>query len=465
MLTANAHGIILATGQAEAATGGIAPPLLNACGTPLVELVVSAFRGVGVATPTVVVEEPSGQAIREALGTGVQIAWADRPLADAAALNAASSLFEEARGPVLVACATTGLLTSAELRALLVQHADARAAATIATMRLQEPSGHGRVVRDPHGKVARVVQEQDANPRVRAIQEICAEVYCFDAQVLFAMLPRLIAERGAAPTPLADIFELIYEAGGTIETHVFDDSGTFQRAKGLWDLAVLTGVLRQRILKKHCGQGVLITDLDTTFICHDVEIGSGTRIEPMTSILAGTKVGASCHVGPQSFVSQSVIEDGASVFMSQVSGATVKKGARVGPFANLRPGAVIGEGAKVGNFVEVKNASLGKKASVSHLAYIGDGTVGDETNIGAGVIFCNYDGVHKNRTEIGDNAFVGSNSTLIAPVTIGDGALVAAGSVVTHDVPADAGAFGRSRQETKEGWAKKWRQRKQVEST
>lgn len=206
--------------------------------------------------------------------------------------------------------------------------------------------------------------------------------------------------------------------------------------------------------------GVIVLDPAQCYVEDDVVIAPGTVLEPGVVILGETRIGSDCRIGPFTRIESSTIDDGCEVLMSHVRKATMRKGSRCGPFANLRPGSVIGPEAKIGNFVEIKNAELGERASVSHLTYIGDASVGKRANIGAGTITCNYDGFDKSRTEIGEGAFVGSNSTLVAPLTIGDNAFVAAGSVITQDVPSDALAVGRSRQEVKEGWVTKWRKRK-----
>jgi bifunctional UDP-N-acetylglucosamine pyrophosphorylase/glucosamine-1-phosphate N-acetyltransferase len=208
-------------------------------------------------------------------------------------------------------------------------------------------------------------------------------------------------------------------------------------------------------------EGVKILDPSQCYVDEEASIGSGTVLEPGVVILGPTTIGRNCRIGPFTRIDSCTIEDDCEVLMSHMRKAAMRRGSRCGPFANLRPGSEIGAEAKIGNFVEIKNAKLGEKVSVSHLSYVGDAEVGEGTNIGAGTITCNYDGFEKNRTKIGENSFIGSNSTLVAPLTIGDNAFVAAGSVITKDVPEDALALGRSRQEVKEGWVTKWRKRKQ----
>jgi bifunctional UDP-N-acetylglucosamine pyrophosphorylase/glucosamine-1-phosphate N-acetyltransferase len=218
--------------------------------------------------------------------------------------------------------------------------------------------------------------------------------------------------------------------------------------------------MRLSILGEVAANGVTVVDPGSTHVGADVEIGPDTTILPGCVIEGKTKIGSRCQIGPSCWIKDSVIGDSCRVFMSHMDQATMGAGSRCGPFSNLRPGARLGQQVKIGNFVEVKNADLAQGVSVSHLTYVGDANVGEGTNVGAGTITCNYDGFTKNRTEIGKGVFVGSNSTLVAPVKIGDGAFIAAGSVVTKDVPEDALAVGRSRQENKEQWAKSWRKRK-----
>ena len=229
-----------------------------------------------------------------------------------------------------------------------------------------------------------------------------------------------------------------------------------------WQLAKAATVLRERILKKHAMAGVSIIDPTSTYVGLDVQIGANTVLKPMSCIDGKSVIGENCEIGPSSTITDSKVDEGCTVLMSQLNRAHMKAGSRVGPFANLRPGAVLGEEAKVGNYVEIKNSTIGKNVSISHLTYVGDAELGDGTNIGAGTITCNYDGYTKNRTVIGSNAFVGSNSTLVAPVNIGDDALIAAGSVITRDVPDGALAIGRGKQENKEEWVRIWRARKQT---
>jgi bifunctional UDP-N-acetylglucosamine pyrophosphorylase/glucosamine-1-phosphate N-acetyltransferase len=229
-----------------------------------------------------------------------------------------------------------------------------------------------------------------------------------------------------------------------------------------WQLAQAAAVLRRQICKKHAMAGVSIIDPSNTYIGLDVEIGANTVIQPMCTISGKTVIGENCEIGPSSNIIDASIADGCTVLMSQVNRATMKAGSRIGPFSNLRPGAVLGEDAKVGNFVEIKNSEIGMRVCLSHLTYIGDASIGNDTNIGAGTITCNYDGVNKNKTKIGDRVFIGSDTMLIAPIEIGNDAYTGAGSVINRNLPSDALGIERSPMNIIEGWAKrKNKQRKE----
>jgi bifunctional UDP-N-acetylglucosamine pyrophosphorylase/glucosamine-1-phosphate N-acetyltransferase len=307
------------------------------------------------------------------------------------------------------------------------------------------------------------VEEKDCSDEEAAIDEVNAAVYCFDAQALFTELPRLGNANAQGEYYLTDIIGRFSQEGKGVDGVMFDDESEFIGVNDRWQLSEATWLMRLAILGNLATSGVTIIDPNSTHIGIDVEIAPDTTVLPGCVIEGRTKVGAGSHIGPNCWIKDSVIGERCRVFMSHMDGAVMESGSRCGPFSNLRPGAHLRQEVKIGNFVEVKNAELDDKVSVSHLTYIGDAHVGAGSNIGAGTITCNYDGYTKSRTEIGKGAFVGSNSTLVAPVRVGDGAFVAAGSVVTKDVPDDALAVGRARQENKEAWAKQWRKRKAVQ--
>ncbi len=455
-------GIVLAAGKGTRMKSEMPKGLFPVCGVPMVELVGRAMKGAGVESPIIVIGH-DGERVQEALGSSYRYVWQRDQLGTGHAAMMASGLLQDHRGPVLVAPGDAPLITAEALQELLNVHSSGNVQCTMAVTRMHDPTGYGRVLRDPRGKAQKIVEEKDASPRIRVIQEVCVSFYCFDGPSLFRLLPSLSTSNAQGEYYLTDMVEAIYNAGGVVETQSFHNPELLQGVNDRWQLAEASNILRRRILRSHCLNGVTIVDPDSTFISYDVEIGPDTVIEPNCSVSGGSRIGAECSIGPMTCISKSEVGDRCHILMSHVNGATIHDGVRVGPYANLRPGCDIGAGAKIGNFVEVKNSQIGERASMSHLSYVGDASVGADANIGAGTITCNFDGFTKSRTEIGANAFVGSNSTLVAPVSIGEGAVVAAGSVITSSVPADGLGIARERQEVKEEWAVKWRRRKQAE--
>lgn len=432
--------------------------LHEVCGLPMVEHVVRAMRGAGVERPVVVVGH-GAELVEKALGSGCDYALQAEQQGTGHAVMAARGLLGGHEGPLLVAAGDTPLLSAETLAGLVEAQKSTGAAATLATFTLEDPFGYGRIVRK-NGKVAAIVEQKDCDDDEAAIDEVNAAVYCFDGGTLFSELPRLQNENAQREYYLTDIVARLVGEGLGVEAVVFDDESEFLGVNDRWQLAEASFLMRLSILGEVAANGVTVVDPGSTHVGADVEIGPDTTILPGCVIEGKTKIGSRCQIGPSCWIKDSVIGDSCRVFMSHMDQATMEAGSRCGPFSNLRPGARLGSQVKIGNFVEVKNADLAQGVSVSHLTYIGDANVGEGSNVGAGTITCNYDGFTKSRTEIGKGVFVGSNSTLVAPVKIGDGAFVAAGSVVTKDVPEDALAVGRSRQENKEQWAKSWRKRK-----
>ena len=431
------------------------------CGVPMAELIGRAMKGAGVERPVVVVGH-EGNLLIEALGESYCYVWQKEQKGTGHAAMMAGEALKDHHGAVLVTPGDTPLLAARDLARLAREHLASGADCTVATVKLANPAGYGRVVRDGRGHVTAIVEDKDATTEIKQIHEINTGIYCFKTSSLFNALPRLTNANKQREYYLTDVVKEIEAGGGAAKPLEFDDPNLMVGVNDRWQLAEAAKTLRRSILRKHAEAGITIVDPDSTFIGVDVLLEADSVIEPMTSLEGSTSVGKNCSLGPNSKIINSTIGSGCTVLMSHLNEATMLDGSRCGPFANLRPGAVIGERAKIGNFVEVKNAVLGSHASVSHLSYIGDGKVGDGANIGAGTIFCNYDGFAKHRTEVGDNAFVGSNTTLVAPVTVGDGAVIAAGSVITKSVPADALGIGRSWQEVKPDWAAKWRTRKRT---
>lgn len=459
-------GVILAAGKGTRMKSDLPKCLHEVCGVPMAEHVGRALKAGGVDRPIVVVGH-GAESLKVALGGCYTYAHQEEQKGTGHATSMAAAALAGFEGPVFVVSGDAPLISAGTLAQLLERHRASRAALTMATCMLIDAKGYGRIVRDSSDKVVRVVEEKDATPSERAIHEVNPAVYCFDCAKLLAVLPTLGSNNAQGEVYLTDAVEALASKGEVVEAVPFDDPDEFLGVNDRWQLAEASRVMRLRILRMHALNGVTIVDPTSTHIGGDVTIETDVVVQPMTVLEGRTTIAAGAEIGPNAWVKDATIGRGCRVFMSHIDQATMEDGSRCGPFSNLRPGAHLGQEVKVGNFVEIKNGRIGAKTSISHLTYIGDAEVGKNTNIGAGTITCNYDGFVKSKTQIGDDVFVGSNSTLIAPVVLGNGSFVAAGSVVTRDVPEDAMAIGRSRQENKESWVKLWRKRRtgQNEST
>jgi len=456
--TSTLAGIILAAGKGTRMKSELPKCLFSVCGLPMAEHIGRALKTLGVEKPILVVGW-NGEMLQQSLDPESYLfAWQHEQLGTAHAAIMAIEHLRGMSGNVIVSPGDTPLLDAESLGELVKKHKDSKALATIATFELDDPTGYGRVVRNEN-KVVGIVEHKDATQVERAIREVNSAVYCFDIETLLRLLPQVTNDNAQQEYYLTDVIKMIADEGGVVETQVYPSADIFRGVNDRWQLAEASQVMRMAILKRHALQGVSIVDPQTTFIGADVEIQPETVIHPMTALEGRCRIGAACHIGPQSILVDCQIGDECTVLMSHVNRATMEDGSRCGPYAHLRPKSVVGKRSKIGNFVELKNAQLGEGVSVGHLTYLGDAAVGAGTNVGAGTITCNYDGVNKHPTIVGENVFIGSNSTLIAPVKLGTGSFIGAGSVVTHDVQDDALALGRAKQVEKEGWARQRRQK------
>ncbi len=359
-------------------------------------------------------------------------------------------------GTVVVVPGDAPLLTRPTLDMLVMTHTDARAATTLLTARVADPTGYGRVVREGH-QVARVVEHKDADPATRLIDEVATSVYAFEAAHLRAALQRLTTDNAQGEQYLTDVVGIHRREGRTVLASVCPDPDETRGVNDRVQLAELAAVLRDRTNRDLMRSGVAILDPATTWIDAHVQIEPDVTIAANTRLHGSTTVARDAVIGPDTTLTDTRVDVGARVLRSEVSGAVIGEGATVGPFSYLRPGTVLGARAKVGAYVETKQAQIGADSKVPHLSYVGDTTVGERSNIGAGTITFNYDGVAKHRTTIGDDAKVGGNNSLVAPITIGDGAYTAAGSALTSDVPAGALAVAREKQKNIDGWVARTR--------
>jgi bifunctional UDP-N-acetylglucosamine pyrophosphorylase/glucosamine-1-phosphate N-acetyltransferase len=459
--------IVLAAGKGTRMKSRRAKVLHEIGGRPLAYYPVKRALEAG-ADPVVIVVGHQAEAVEAALSAAlpdapIRFAVQEEQRGTAHAVLAAKSALRGWKGPVAILSGDTPLLKAETLRRVVAARARSRAPLALATMTLDAPRGYGRVVRGEKGRPARVVEEKDATEAERALREVNAGLYCADAAFLWKALARVGAANAQGEFYLTDLVALAARGDGAVAVQVepAEAAGVNDRE----ELARAARVLLRRRASALMRSGVTIEDPDRFDCDEGVEIGADVVIEPGVRLLGRTRIGAGCRLGAGAILNHAVLAEDVTVRpYTVVDESTVAARAILGPFSRLRPGSEIGAEAHVGNFVETKKSRLGKGAKANHLAYIGDAFVGDGANVGAGTITCNYDGEKKHVTRIGDGAFIGSDSILVAPIEIGAGAYVAAGSVVTEPVPAGALALGRARQVTKEGWVEKRNAAKQAEA-
>ena len=441
--------VILAAGEGKRMRSR-RPKVLHAfCGRPLVAYPLRAARA--VTDRIVMVVGPHLGDLAPVIGEDVRITEQRERLGTGHALQQARAFCEE--GSVLVLPGDSPLLSGQTLHRLVTHHAATKAAATLLTAVVDQPRGYGRVLRH-RGRVAGIVEERDATDDQRAITEINTSVYCFEARRLWPALTRVRSDNDQGEYYLTDVIGILARAGDRVEAIAVDDAVEALGVNDRRQLAVLAAIQRRRILDRLMDEGVSILDPATTYIEDTVVIGPDTVVYPQVVIEGSSTIGGECVIGAGCQISGSQLADRVTLKPYCVlSDSRVEEDAILGPFCHLRPRSHVGPAAHVGNFVELKKTRLGRGAKANHLAYLGDATVGDGVNVGAGSITCNYDGLAKHPTTIGDGAFIGTNTSLVAPLTIGAGAYVGAGSVITKDVPPGALAVARGSQLVKEGWA------------
>jgi bifunctional UDP-N-acetylglucosamine pyrophosphorylase/glucosamine-1-phosphate N-acetyltransferase len=360
-------------------------------------------------------------------------------------------------GTILVTYGDVPLLAAETLQALVAEHTASGSAVSVITAHLDNPTGYGRILRDTDGSVAGIVEQKDATERQQQITEINSGIYAFDARVLREALSRVGTDNAQGEKYLTDVLAIARGAGGRVSAHIVDDLWQTEGVNDRVQLARIGRELNRRITDRWMREGVTIVDPETTWIDTDVTIGRDTTILPGTQLLGATTIGADVTIGPDTTLTDTEVGDRAEVKRTEAHLAVIGPDATVGPFSYLRPGTELGAAGKIGGFVETKNAKIGEGAKVPHLTYAGDATIGEGANIGAGTIFANYDGVAKHHTTVGRHSFVGSDTVLIAPVDIADGAYVGAGSAITGDVEPGQIAVARGRQRNIDGWVARQR--------
>ena len=448
--------VILAAGEGTRMRSAVPKVLHPLCGRPVIAWPVQAARDAG-AGRVIVVDNPKRR-LEEHLPDGVEVAIQQEPRGTGDAVAAAASLLDPT-ATVVVINGDLALLTAEAIKGLIDAHEAEGAAATMATMELDEPGAYGRVIRDGDGSVLRVAEAKagsgDASAEELKIREVNAGVYAFDGGALVAALNLLDTDNAQGELYLPDVLPAMRKAGRKVAAHKIDDPDLTHGVDDRVDLAYAQQVANRRILEDHMRDGVTIVDPGSTWIDATVTIERDTVIEPFTQLKGATKVGHDSLIGAMTTLIDTQVGDGVTILHSHLRQARVDGGATVGPFAYLRPDAHLHERAKAGTFVEIKNSEIGAGTKVPHLSYIGDADVGEETNIGAGNITANYDGRNKHRTTIGSGVKTSVDTAFVAPVTVGDNAYTGAGSVITEDVPPGALGIARARQKNIEGYAER----------
>ena len=453
----SAAAVVLAAGKGTRFRSGTAKVLHPVLGRPLLGWVLEALRPLGLERIVVVVGHQAVEveaAVKELDVPGTLCVEQHPQLGTGHAvrvgLEGAGLAGPDGPADVLVLPGDAPLLRSSSLAELLQRHQRGDAAVTALTTRLQDPSGYGRLLKDAAGRVTGIVEERDASAEQRLLDEVNTSVYAFRRGDLVQALGELSTDNAQGEEYLTDCIGILADHGvQTLQADPVEVAGVNDRAQ----LADAGAVLRRRVLRELMLDGVTVVDPATTYVQPGVDVAPDVTLLPGTHLEGATGIAAGATVGPDCRLIDTVVGEGATVTYSVVLGAVVGPGATVGPFAYLRPDATLHEGAKVGAFVEVKKSVVGAGSKVPHLSYVGDTTIGRDVNVGAGTVTVNYDGFHKHRTEIGDGAFVGSDTMLVAPVSVGRGAQTGAGSTITKDVPEDALAVERSDQRVVQGWA------------
>jgi bifunctional UDP-N-acetylglucosamine pyrophosphorylase/glucosamine-1-phosphate N-acetyltransferase len=448
--------VILAAGLGTRMRSKRAKVLHRAGGLTLVEHVVAAAAAVAPADRTVVVTGHQADEVEAVLAPlGMSFVRQFGQKGTGHALAACKERLEKLDGLLMVLYGDTPLLSPVTLQRLRDLQSASGAAATLITTTLENPSGYGRVILNGKGDVTAIVEEKAATPQQKSIQVINSGIYCFQAPLLWQHIVELRPNPVSRELYLTDMAEILTRHGHHVGALHIDDPDELLGINTRIELADADRVLRERKCRELMLEGVTIERPETVTIDTHVKVGVDTVVEPFARLLGMTEIGEECRIGAGAILETAVLEDRVIIApYTLVANSRIETGAQVGPFARLRMDAQVGPDARVGNFVELKKAKLGKGAKSQHLTYLGDAEIGAGSNIGAGTITCNYDGEKKHRTTIGERAFIGSNSTLVAPVEIGPDSYVGAGSVITDPVPAGALALGRGRQVVKPGWVK-----------
>jgi bifunctional UDP-N-acetylglucosamine pyrophosphorylase/glucosamine-1-phosphate N-acetyltransferase len=452
--------ILLAAGQGTRMKSSVPKVLHSLAGKPLYMHVLETAQRLNPGKLAIIVGH-GADAVRKACPRD-DLAWVvqEQQLGTGHAVLCAKQVFDGFLGDVLILSGDVPLISETTLRLLVERHRKAQATITLVTASLTTPTGYGRIVRDAAGAITEIVEEKDASEHQKGIHEINAGVYVASAQLLFAALSGVNNHNRQGEYYLPDVVGLAIKQGRRVETFVAEDVTEIIGVNTREELAAMEKGLQEKINRQHMLDGVTLKDPQSIYIDEGVKIGRDTVIGPNTHLRGKTVIGTQCQIDGSAYVSDAEIGDDVHLRFSVVlTSCQVESGAMIGPFAHLRPGTSLGRNVHIGNFVETKAAKLGEGTKANHLTYLGDVVIGRETNIGAGTITCNYDGFRKYTTSIGDRVQVGSDSTLIAPISVGDDVYVATATTIRRDVPAGALVYNEREQRVREGWTEQKRRK------
>lgn len=453
------YAIILAAGQGTRMKSKLSKVLHPILGRPMIRYVMEALKPTSIEKLVTIVGH-GAEDVKTNIGKDSDFVIQKEQLGTAHAVLQADEMLNDKSGTTIVVCGDTPLITTDTFQALFEYHEKSYSKATVLTAKMPDPTGYGRIIRNETGDVERIVEQKDANDNEKLVNEINTGTYCFDNEALFAALKRVKNDNVQQEYYLTDVIEILKQDGDKVSGFITDNQ---EETIGINDRLALShaeSMMKRRVNEYHLKNGVTITDPNNTYIGPQVTIEQDVTIYPGTILAGETHIEENAIIGPHSDIENSTIGKGTVVRQSVIRDSKIGNMVNIGPFAHIRPDSSIGDEVRVGNFVEIKKSVIDQHSKVPHLSYIGDAQLGKNINIGCGTITVNYDGKNKHTTTIEDDTFIGCNSNLIAPVTIKQGAYIAAGSTITDDVPEESLAIARARQTTKEGYAKKLKSKK-----
>lgn len=449
----NCYGIVLAAGEGKRMKSKIPKPLHRVCGKPMIDHIIDALKNAGV-NDSIVVVGHKAEIVKAHLGENVESVYQEEQLGTGHAVMCCQEFLKNRSGRVIVLAGDAPLITAETISKVFEYHIENGCSATVLTADALDPTGLGRIIRNANSDIEKIVEHRDASESERMVKEVNSANYCFDIEDLKYALGRLDNNNAQKEYYLTDTIEILKKAGKKVGAYK-TDFVEFMAVNSRVQLQEASDAMRKRILTGLMEEGVTIIDPSSTYVDVDAVIGMDTILYPGTMIEGHVVIGEDCIIGPNSRIVNSKIGNGVEIQNSVVLHSSINDCTKVGPFAYIRPDSEIGKNVKIGDFVEIKKSKIGDKTKVSHLTYIGDAMVGSGCNFGCGTVIVNYDGTNKYLTKIGDNAFVGCNCNLVAPVEVGNNAYLAAGSTITDNVPDGSLAIARERQVNKEGWVEK----------